>query len=152
MPQIHDEPASPYASSDQLAQQLRAIFRALKRRLREQADLGDFTSSQKAVLIRLYRDGAATASALARAEGMRPQSMGPVIAALETAGMLRGEADPEDRRQTLLQLTDVCRDQIREGRAARQDWLTDMIAERLSPGEQDELSRAVALLSRLVEA
>jgi DNA-binding MarR family transcriptional regulator len=134
-----------------LAQDLVALVGRLKRRLREQAHVGDLTPSQTSTLLRLERDGPATASNLARAEGMRPQSMGAVIVALEAAGMVRGAPDPNDGRQTILSLTDACRKQIREGRAARQDWLSSAIQARLSPREQDKIAAAVALLKRLVD-
>ncbi len=87
----------------------------LKRRLRDQMRGGDLAPSQVSVLLRLERDGAATASSLARAEGMRPQSMAPVIAALEGAGLVRGAPDPTDGRQTLLSLTDACRTSVQRG-------------------------------------
>ncbi len=112
---------------------------------------GDLTPSQVSVLLRLEKNGPATAAALARAEGMRSQSMGPVIAALEGAGLVSGAPDPNDGRQTLISLTEACRKWAREGRAARQDWLTRTIQARLSPREQDELSASVELLKRLVE-
>jgi len=134
-----------------LAQDLRALLGKLKRRLREQAHVGDLTPSQVSVLLRLEKDGPATASSLARAAGMRPQSMAPVIAALDSAGLVSGAPDPADGRQTLLSLTDVCRKWVEEGRAARQDWLTRTLQARLSPQEQDELAKAVALLKRLVD-
>jgi DNA-binding MarR family transcriptional regulator len=134
-----------------LAQELRALLGKLKRRLREQGHVGDLTPSQVSVLLRLEKDGPATAAALARAEGMRPQSMGPVIAALEGAGLVSGEPDPNDGRQTLIFLTDACRQWAQEGRAARQDWLTRSIEARLSPQEQDELAASVELLKRLVD-
>jgi DNA-binding MarR family transcriptional regulator len=134
-----------------LAQDLRALLGKLKRRLRDQAHVGDLTPSQVAVLLQLEKDGPATASSLARAEGMRPQSMAPVIAALESAGLVSGASDPADGRQTLLSLTDACRKWAAEGRAARQDWLTRMLQERLSPQEQGEVAKAVGLLKRLVE-
>jgi DNA-binding MarR family transcriptional regulator len=134
-----------------LAQDLRALLGKLKRRLRDQAHVGDLTPSQVAVLLRLEKDGPATASSLARAEGMRPQSMAPVIAVLESAGLVSGAPDPADGRQTLLSLTDTCRKWAAEGRAARQDWLTRMLQERLSPQEQGEVAKAVGLLKRLVE-
>jgi DNA-binding MarR family transcriptional regulator len=134
-----------------LAQGLRALLGRLKRRLREQAHVGDLTPSQISVLLRLERDGPGTASNLARAEGMRPQSIAPVIAALESAGLVSGAPDPTDGRQTLLSLTDACRTWVAEGRAARQDWLTRTLQARLSPEEQDKLAEAVALLKRLVD-
>jgi DNA-binding MarR family transcriptional regulator len=134
-----------------LAQDLRALLSKLKRRMRDQAHVGDLTLSQVSVLLRLEKDGPATASSLARAEGMRPQSMAPVIAGLENAGLVSGAPDPEDGRQTLLSLTDACRKWVEEGRAARQDWLIGTLQARLSPQEQDELAKAVELLKRLVD-
>ncbi|HUC66521.1 MAG TPA: MarR family transcriptional regulator [Stellaceae bacterium] len=144
-----NEPRSLRAAA--LATELRATFGKLKRRLREQADVGDLTPSQVSVLLRLEKDGAATASSLARAEGMRPQSMAAVVAALETAGLVSGAPDPTDGRQTLLSLTDACRTWVQEGRAARQDWLSRTIAARLTPEEQDHLAAAVELLARLID-
>jgi DNA-binding MarR family transcriptional regulator len=133
-----------------LAQDLRALVGNIKRRLREQGQAGDLTPSQVSVLLRLEKDGAATASSLARAEGMRPQSIVPVIAALESAGLVAGAPDPTDGRQTILSLTEACRTWITQGRAARQDWLTRTLQARLSPQEQDKLAEAVELLKRLV--
>lgn len=144
-----NQPPSLRASA--LATELRATFGKLKRRLREQANVGDLTPSQVSVLLRLEKDGAATASTLARAEGMRPQSMAAVVAALEAAGFVSGAPDPKDGRQTLLSLTDDCRKWVREGRAARQDWLSRTIAARLTSQEQDHLAAAIALLARLIE-
>ena len=134
-----------------LAQGLRALLGKLKRRLREQAGVGDLTPSQVSVLLRLEKDGPATASSLARAEGMRPQSIAPVIATLEGAGLVSGAPDPTDGRQTLLSLTDACRKWVEEGRAARQDWLTRILQARLSTKEQEKLAEAVELLKRLVD-
>ncbi len=134
-----------------LAQDLRALFGKLKRRLREQGQTGDLTPSQISVLLRLEKDGPATASSLARAEGMRPQSIVPVIAALESAGLVGGKPDPADGRQTILSLTEACRKRFAQGRAARQDWLTRTLQARLSPQEQSKLAEAVALLQRLVD-
>ena len=134
-----------------LAAELRALAGKLKRRLREQADAGDLTPSQVSVLLRLEKDGPATASNLARAEAMRPQSMGPVIASLEAMGLIRGAPDPNDGRQTILALTEQCRQWIAKGRAARQDWLSRRIEQLLSPQERSELARAVTLLTRLVD-
>jgi DNA-binding MarR family transcriptional regulator len=134
-----------------LAQNLRGLVGKLKRRLREHSDDGDLPPSQAAVLLRLEKDGPATTSSLARAEGMRPQSMGTVIVTLENAGLVRGAPDPKDGRQTILSLTEECRRWIRDSRAARQDWLSRTIETRLSEQEQDLLTAAVALLQRIVD-
>lgn len=147
MNQRHAPPETTRASA--LAAELRALFGKLKRRMREQADSGDLTPSQVAVLLRLEREGPATVSALARAEGVRPQSMGATVAALEAGGLVRGEPDPKDGRQTILSLTQACRKWIADGRAARQDWLTRNIETKLSSDEQEALAKGVELLRRL---
>jgi len=143
-----DVPPSELAAA--LAGDLRALVAQLRRRFREQAILGDFTPSQLAVLLRLEREGPATVSSLARAEGMRPQSMGTLIAPLEAAGHITGAPDPDDGRQTLWSLTSTFREWLKQGRAARQDWLSRRIEARLSGAEQEQLATAVELLKRLV--
>jgi DNA-binding MarR family transcriptional regulator len=82
---------------------------------------------------------------------MRPQSMGAVVSALEAAGLVDGVPDPADGRQTILSLTDTCLRLIREGRAARQDWLHRKIEARLSLEEQEQLRTSLDLLRRLVD-
>ena len=134
-----------------LAADLRALVGRLKRRLREQGSVGDLTPSQIAVVRRLDADGPATISALARAEGVRPQSMGATVAALEAAGLIQGRPDPDDGRQTLISLTPACRERLTQGRAARQDWLTRQI-ERLTPEERARLAAAADILRRLSES
>lgn len=144
-----DEHRSAQAAT--LAAELRGLVGKLKRRLREEAGIGDLTPSQVSVLLRLKKDEQATASSLARAEGMRPQSMASVIAALESAGLVSGAPDPADGRQTLLSLTDACRQWVQEGRAARQDWLSRQLQARLSADEMEVVAKAAELLNRLVE-
>ena len=134
-----------------LAGELRISLGKLIRRLREQAHPGDFTSAQKSVLLRLDRDGPATVSALARAESVRPQSMRVTVAGLEAMGAVRGEPDPADGRQTLIQLTPSFRRHLKESRAAKEDWLVRALQAQLSPREQGELMAAVALFQRLAD-
>jgi DNA-binding MarR family transcriptional regulator len=131
-----------------LAEAMRARLGKLKRKLREQASIGDLTQSQTSVLVRLENDGPATVSSLARAEGMRPQSMGQIISELQRAGHVRGAPDRDDGRQTLWSLTERCRETISKGRAARQDWLARRIA-TLTAKEQDQLAAAVELIDRI---
>jgi DNA-binding MarR family transcriptional regulator len=147
------QPAEPESSdASHLAAELHIVIGALKRRLREQADVADLTSAQKSVLLRLERDGPATGSALARAEAMRPQSMGAIIAALEAANYVVGTPDPADGRQTILSLTDHFRSWMKAARTARQDWLSGAVLSRLSVDEQRQLVDAIKLLKRLLDA
>lgn len=134
-----------------LAGELRISLGKLKRRLREQAHPGDFTSAQKSVLLRLDRDGPATVSALARAESVRPQSMRITVAGLEAMQAISGKPDPTDGRQTLIDLTPGFRKIVKQSRAAKDDWLCHALQAQLSPQERAELAAAVKLLQRLAD-
>ena len=134
-----------------VAAEIRAVYRKLKLRYREHGGGNDLTPSQASVLLRLEKDGAVTVSSLARAEGMRPQSMSAIVTPLQESGLVSGAADPSDGRQTLMSLTPRCLKWLQEGRAARQDWLTTTITQKLSAHEQEKLRAAVELLKRLVE-
>lgn len=134
-----------------LAEGLWTIYRKLKRRLREQGEQSNLKPSQVSVLLRLRKDGPATVSSLARAEGMRPQSMSAIITSLLEDGLVDGSPDPNDRRQTLLALSEKCLKLLSDGRAATQDWLTTIIQKKLSSQEQETLASAIALLARLID-
>jgi DNA-binding MarR family transcriptional regulator len=139
--------------ADDLAADVRAVVSRLKRNLRAQSSIhGDLSATQIAVLLRLERDGPASAAELARAEGIRAQSMGTALTPLEAAGLIAGAPDPADGRRTILSLTDTCLALIRKTRSARQDWLSRTIRARLSVQEQQQLASALELLKRLVDA
>jgi DNA-binding MarR family transcriptional regulator len=145
------KPSTQTGPASTLAAEMRAVFRKLKLRLREHGGHSDLTPSQISVVLRLEKDGSATVSSLARTEGMRPQSMSAVVTPLQESGLVRGAPDPNDGRQTLMSLTPKCLKLLQEGRAARQDWLTTRISQKLSVQEQEKLQAALALLTRLVE-
>jgi DNA-binding MarR family transcriptional regulator len=139
------------ALAQTLATEMRAVFRKLKVRVREHGGGNDLTPSQSSVVLRLEKDGATTVSSLARAEGMRPQSMSAIVTPLQESGLIRGAPDPNDGRQTLMSLTPKCLKWLQDGRAARQDWIATTISQKLSVHEQEKLQAALELLTRLVE-
>jgi DNA-binding MarR family transcriptional regulator len=145
------KPSTQTGLSRTLAAELRAVYRKLKLRVREHGGGNDLTPSQASVLLRLEKDGSATVSSLARAEGMRPQSMSAIVTPLQESGLVIGAPDPSDGRQTLMSLTPKCLKWLQEGRTARQDWLSTTISQKLSVQEQEKLQAALELLKRLIE-
>ena len=135
-----------------LAVEMRMVFGQLARRLRKQGRTDQLTSAQTSVLIQLERHGPATVTALAHAEGVRPQSMGATVAALEAMDLLSGAPDPADGRQTLWTLTPACHELVRASRAAREDWLDRLLREQLDEREQAQLAAVMPLLRRLLDA
>jgi DNA-binding MarR family transcriptional regulator len=136
------------ADAIRAATELRAVLGQLMRRLRSE---NTRPQSQLAVLSRLDRGGAQTASGLAAAEHMRPQSMAEVVAELQGDGLVDRTPDTADRRQLLVALTQEGREFVKTERRRREDWLSRAIADELSPKEQARLVEAVRLLRRLAE-
>src|SRR5262245_30244005 len=106
-------PSTKPDATHALAVEMRMVFGQLARRLRKQGRTDQLTSAQTSVLIHLERHGAATVTALAHAEGVRPQSMGATVASLEALALVSGAADPADGRQTLWTLTPACQELFR---------------------------------------
>jgi DNA-binding MarR family transcriptional regulator len=133
------------------ASELRVFVATLRRRLAEQSAPGDFTPSQTAVLARLLHDGPATLTALAKAEGMRPQSMSAIISVLQANSAVEGRPDPTDGRQTILAISDAVRERVEHARVIKNDWLFRTIRAKYTPAEQSQLASSVQLLQRLLE-
>ncbi len=134
-----------------LANELRTVVSALNRRFREQVTARELTTAQKSALIRLERDGPTTTAVLARAEAMRPQSMGALLSSLQVEGYVTAAPDPSDGRQTILSVTARWRDWAEAARLARRDWLFRAVQAELDSAEQRELKAIIPLLRRLVE-
>lgn len=123
----------------------------LRRRLREHHDRAELTASQTGVLSRLDREGPATASELAAAEGVRPQSVALSIQALEERGFVARTPDPHDGRRQIVAVTPAGRDLLESSRAAGEGWLAGVMTERLTDDECAALVGAMALLDRVTQ-
>ena len=128
------------------ASELRIVLGQLVRRLRAENRM---SISQATVLARLDRDGPATASNLAAAERVRPQSMAQTIVELETGGLVSRTPDETDRRQILVDLTEQGRAMLADDRARRDGWLAQAIETQLAADEQELLAKVIALLGRI---
>jgi DNA-binding MarR family transcriptional regulator len=133
------------------ARELRVLFSRLRRRLRSLAIDDDLTPSQTAVLTRLWKEGPSSASALAGAERVRPQSMATIVSALEQRGLIQRTPDPEDGRRQVVSLTGAGRRRAESHRQVREEWLARAIQERYSEPERRVILDALSLLERLTE-
>ncbi|OBH57777.1 MarR family winged helix-turn-helix transcriptional regulator [Mycobacterium sp. E2479] len=130
------------------ARDIRVVFSRLRRRLKD-VSVDGLTPSQTAVLTRLWKDGPSSASALAGAEQVRPQSMATILAALGQRGLIKREPDPNDGRRQVVSLTQAGRRRAESGRRAREEWLARTIQERYSESERRVIVDALSLLERL---
>jgi DNA-binding MarR family transcriptional regulator len=120
--------------------------------MREVAVGDELTPSQVSVLARLGKGEANTASALASAEGVRPQSMATTLAALEQVGLISRSPDPTDGRRQVVALTGAGQALDEGNRPARQEWFSTAMQERLTEDERQTVIAAIALLERLAQS
>ena len=122
----------------------------LVRHMRAAAAQHELSLTESAVLARLGRDGPATTSDLARAEGMRPQSMSAAVATLEERGLVERKPHPSDGRQVNIALTDKGTAVCTSTKDLKRAWLAQATA-RLEEEERQILVRAGDILKRLLE-
>ena len=122
----------------------------LFRRVRAAAASHELSLTESSVMGRLAREGAATTADLARAEKMKPQSMGTTIAALEEMGMVARKPHPTDGRQVNIELTAKGAAVRKSVVDAKRTWVAEAIAQ-LSEDERETLFKAGHIIKRLVE-
>ncbi len=122
----------------------------LVRRVRAATASHELSLTEAAVMARLAREGPATTADLARAEGMKPQSMGTTIAELEGMGMVERKPHPTDGRQVNIELTAKGAAVRKSTRDAKRAWLTHAVAQ-LNERERKTLFAAGEIIKRLAE-
>lgn len=120
----------------------------LVRRVRAAAGSHELSLTESAVMARLDKGGPATTAELARAEGVKPQSMGTTVAALEERGLVERKPHPTDGRQVNIRLTAMGAAVRNSAKDAKRTWLAQAIAQ-LDKEEQEILFAAGEIIKRL---
>jgi DNA-binding MarR family transcriptional regulator len=123
----------------------------LLRRLRAESNPSELTWSESVILARLDEAGWTTTADLARAESVKPQSIGAALAALEQEGLVQRRPHPTDGRQVLFALTDKGVATRRRNTILKRQWISAAMAE-LDPAEQQTIIAAAALFRRLADS
>ena len=121
----------------------------MARRLRQEAG-ASLSPSQTAALVTIERHGPLTPSELAQRERVQRPTVTRVLARLEEAGLVDRAADPQDRRSSLLSISDDGRALLASARARKDAYLARRI-DALEPADREALERAAALLERMLE-
>jgi DNA-binding MarR family transcriptional regulator len=124
----------------------------LHRRLRAERPADGLPLAQLGVLGHLYRRGAMTASELAAAERLRPQSLTRVLADLAAAGLVTRCRSDQDRRRSEIDITRRGREAVLRDVSHWDAWLAAAMERELSPTERAVLGLAAHLLARLAAA
>ena len=132
------------------AEDLLSAFGLLIRRLRAETSSGGYSWAERQVVARLARGGPTTIAELARAEGVKPQSMGATVAALEAAGLVGREPHPTDGRQSLITLSAQGAALRKSIRDAKREWLERELA-KLNAAERKTVFAAGDIIARMLE-
>ncbi|WP_216897901.1 MarR family winged helix-turn-helix transcriptional regulator [Nocardia alni] len=148
---MEQNPGDVSESAARASRELRTLVGRLRRRIHELADNRELTPTQTAVLSRLGKHGDASASELAAAERVRPQSMAATLGVLEERGLIQRRSDPRDGRKQLVSLSPAGReifdDRVRSGR----EWLSRQLEESFTEAERQQVLASLALLERLIQ-
>jgi DNA-binding MarR family transcriptional regulator len=119
--------------------------------MRTERSADALSTNKLAVLSHLYRNGPATPGRIAAVERQRPQSLTRVFAELEQAGLIMRASSPQDRRQSVLELTATGLRALADDMAQRDAWLAAALG-GLSETERQVLVIAAGIMDRLAEA
>jgi DNA-binding MarR family transcriptional regulator len=132
--------------------ELTLAMKRLRARLRSESRTAEgWTISQLSALARIVREGPVTASALALAEHVRPQSIAEIVAALKAGGLVAATPDPTDGRKNLLRATAAGRKLVASVLESREAWLARAIDAVVDDSRRDALTAAIELLNALAE-
>jgi DNA-binding MarR family transcriptional regulator len=122
----------------------------LVRRVRAASGVQDVSWSQMSVLKRVATSGPMTIADLARAESVKPQSMGTTIAVLEDMRFVERTPHPTDGRQIHIRLTAQGAAELQRTGDAKRAWIQQAI-HKLDERERQTLFAASEIMKRLAE-
>jgi len=138
------------ASALRISVDLRVVVSRLRRRLLEVTNSDGLTPSQASALRRVGAGEAVTASALAIAERVRPQSIAVTLSTLEQMRLISRTPDPSDGRRQIIEVTDAGRERVEGARYASAEWLAARVQEEFTEEERQTILQATALLEQLL--
>jgi DNA-binding MarR family transcriptional regulator len=107
--------------------------------------------AQASALSVVVLGGPLSLNELAEAEQVRPPTMSRVVEALVREGLVRREANRDDRRSIVISSTDKGTKIIHEGRSRREKRLIKLLSQ-LDPDDVRCLGKASRILSRILVA
>jgi DNA-binding MarR family transcriptional regulator len=142
-------------ADDELLQAATAVRQAatrLARRLRIERPEPLQTALELGILAHLHRRGPMAPGALAAAERLQPQSLTRTLASLERQRLVVRRPDGQDRRRSLLAITEAGRQALITDMRQRDGWLAAAMTLQLTRAEQQLLRIASELMERLADA
>lgn len=150
---LSDQPIG--TTADALAEAFLGVGQLLRARARShrggQRRLAGLTFARAALLAALDTDGPQRMGQLAHRLGVVPRTVTPMVDALEEEGLLVREPDPDDRRATLLRITEKGTAELSRTRSDRRTAVDEVFA-ALSDEERSALAGALEKLRAAARA
>lgn len=145
-PGSNQKRGSDYVLEDQVGHLLRRAHQRATQIFLEVFEKAELTPTQWAALSKLASEKAASQNHLGRMTAMDPATIQGVIRRLEARGLVGRTDDPNDKRRTLLRLTDAGLALVESLNATG----VEVSNRTLAPLSHDDRATLVALLKRLV--
>lgn len=139
---------SPAREVEAVADRLHSAALHLLRRLRAEDDELGISPPRLSALSVVVFAGPLPIGELATAEGVAPPTMTRLVDGLERDGLVRREADPDDRRGVLVRATTQGSRVLTKGRRRRLEVLAEELR-GLNAGELDAIARGAELIERI---
>lgn len=140
------------AQDTEIAANLRTVIHRLVKVLRKHTRNQEMLSlTERSCMGLLYQHGELLPSELAQIEKVTTQSMSQVISHLHDLKLIDKTPSGEDKRKVRLSLTQAGKQYIEQSRQEKQEWMAQVLHEKVSEKEKQVLQEALIILSKLVD-
>ncbi len=129
-----------------LGTQMSRLVKVMRKEARNDEQL---SLTERSTLSNIYHFAPILPGELAAMEKVTTQAMSQVINQLLEQGLIEKNTSTEDRRKSIITLTDKGRQLVRRRKREKEEWLSRSISDKLSPEERQVLIAAVVILTKL---
>lgn len=127
------------------------IGRLVKLMRRETRNESQLSLTERSTMGLLYPDMQLAPSEMARIEKVTTQSMSQVINHLVELEYISRTPSDDDKRKTILRLTDGGRKRVESARQEKAEWLAQMLYQRVTAEEKEVLVESIKILSKVID-
>ncbi len=139
-------------SDIQLASEIRTVVTRLIKKLRKKSTTGlSLSLTERSTMSLLDQYGELLPNELATMEKITGQSMSQILGHLAELGYINRRISEEDKRKSLISLSEVGQAVLKQVRSERDSWLFQAISKTCSANDLQILKKAILPLQRLVE-
>jgi DNA-binding MarR family transcriptional regulator len=149
---MENQEPGPSARDIDLATFIRTtIGRLVKLMRRETRNESQLSLTERSTMGLLFPGVELAPSEIARMEKVTTQSMSQVINHLVELNFICRTPSDDDKRKTILRLTDAGRTRVASSRKEKQEWLAQVLYKRATPEEKAVLMESIKILSKLID-